>query len=297
MFQFQITLFVMMMIGFLCNKISIITKEVHKNLTDLLLYIILPCNIFASFLNSNERDILASSGQIILMSLFIQVFCYAAARIIYRKANESKKAILEYATMTSNFSFIGIPVVEVIYGSEGVILAAVSQIIFRFFIWTVGHNLFLKTSNSGVLKRAILSPCVDSILLGALFLFMGWSLPNFLTKAITDIGSCMTPICMLLIGYLLAEISFKESFEPTVIIFSVIRLIVLPVAVFLIMRLIGTNTVLAGVMVLQTAMPAPTTTTLLAAKYGKDANFAAEVVFSSTLISLITISLWGYILT
>lgn len=47
----------------------------------------------------------------------------------------------------------------------------------------------------------------------------------------------------------------------------------------------------AQVSVLLTAMPAASTTAMLAAKYRRDALFASELVMSSTLLSMVTVPL------
>ena len=49
MIRLQLQLFLIMVIGFACKKMHLINKEAQKSISDLLIYVILPCNILYSF--------------------------------------------------------------------------------------------------------------------------------------------------------------------------------------------------------------------------------------------------------
>ena len=66
------------------------------------------------------------------------------------------------------------------------------------------------------------------------------------------------------------------------------RLIVIPVIVWAVLRLFITDPLILGVMVVLSAMPAATNTVLLCAKYNGDESTAASGLFVSTLLSLLT---------
>lgn len=50
-----------------------------------------------------------------------------------------------------------------------------------------------------------------------------------------------------------------------------------------------------GVSVLMTGMPAGATAAIFAAKYGSDAPFATRCVVFTTLLSMLTLPLWAYL--
>ena len=54
----QLTIFILLAVGFLVKKIKIVGDEGQKNITDLVIYVILPCNIVTSFLNGMTKDTL-----------------------------------------------------------------------------------------------------------------------------------------------------------------------------------------------------------------------------------------------
>jgi len=57
------------------------------------------------------------------------------------------------------------------------------------------------------------------------------------------------------------------------------------------MRLLGVDPLVSGVCTLLSGMPAASLTAVLAAKYGQNYGFASQVVFLSTLLSMVTIPL------
>jgi predicted permease len=102
---------------------------------------------------------------------------------------------------------------------------------------------------------------------------------------------------MLLIGCTLAEIPFKEVFTKEVYYYTFIRLFLIPVIVLAGCRLFHIDQLITAVCVILSAMPAASTSVVLAVKYGKDDRLATKIVVFSTVVSLITLPVWCYILT
>lgn len=295
MFEFQLVLFSLLAVGIITNKLHIISENGEKELTELLLNIILPCNIFASFLGGNS-SILFKSINILIISIISQVICFIMARVLYIKAEEKKRSIMQYATAVSNFSFIGLPVISVIYGNEGVVLASVSQIVFRVTTWTFALRLLTPLKSENAFKKLLCNPCIIAVFVGIICMLLNITLPGFIQNAVTKLSSCTTPVCMLIIGYMLANIHIRDVFDPYAFFYAFCRLILLPFMVFILLRPFVSDKILLGITVIHAAMPAPTTSAILAEKYGKDAYFASKIIFISTLFSLITLPLWNYIL-
>ena len=71
-----------------------------------------------------------------------------------------------------------------------------------------------------------------------------------------------------------------------------IRLVVLPAAALALCATLNCDTVLTGVVVTLTGMPAGSTTAVLAEKYHCDAVLATKCVVLSTILSMLTLPLW-----
>lgn len=121
-------------------------------------------------------------------------------------------------------------------------------------------------------------------------------LPGFLDSSIQTISNCNTALSMMVIGMILADVDLKHLADKKVIYYTIIRLVLIPLLVYLPCKLFGLDSLVTGVCVLLAAMPAGATTSILAAKYNGDAAFATKCVIFSTLTSLLTTPVWSFLL-
>ena len=114
-------LLIMLAVGLIARKNGTITEAGKKSLTDLIINIILPCNIIYSFMIEFSYSIFISCGVVLLISILIQVMCTAISRFCYNKVQPGKKEVLQYATVCSNAGFMGNPIAESVFGSMGLL--------------------------------------------------------------------------------------------------------------------------------------------------------------------------------
>jgi predicted permease len=88
-FLLEWTIFVLLALGFLAKRIRLVNREGQKNLTDLYLYMVLPCNILTSFLSGAGPDVLRNCMVIFAMSVGIQIFCVLYVKFMIRSACEN----------------------------------------------------------------------------------------------------------------------------------------------------------------------------------------------------------------
>lgn len=291
MIEMQGTLFLLILVGIYAQKKGIITNLNRKKFTDLIIEIILPCNIVNSFLIDWSYDILINSITVFIVAIITQVLYVILSKILFRKIVKDRQAVLRYAIICSNAGFLGNPIVESVFGSQGLLFASVALIPLRFAMWSSGLKLFTVTDGKSTAKRLITHPCIIAVFVGFILMLAQIQLPGFMLKTLSGIGSSNTAISMIVIGSILAEIHVKEILDKELFYYSFIRLIVIPIAVLFILKLFGIDNLVIGVIVLLSAMPAGSTTVMLAEKYDGNSRFASSCVFLSTILSLITIPL------
>ncbi|MGN0168182.1 MAG: AEC family transporter [Acetatifactor sp.] len=293
----QLRMFLIMLVGLFFRKKNIISERGKKDLTDLVIYLILPCNIVKSFLIEFNRDTLKNFGLILAISVLIQVFCAALARILYRRAEPGHKPVLMYATVASNSGFLGNPIAEGVFGSMGLALASIYLIPQRIVMWSAGVSYFTKGADrKSVVKRVLTHPCIVAVFVGLLFMLTQVSLPAFLDAALKDIGNCNTAMSMLVIGTILADVKPRQMLDKSLLLFSGLRLILIPLAVYAGCLVFHVDALVTGVSVLLAAMPAASTTAILAAKYDGDAVYASKCVVITTVLSLLATPVWSMVL-
>ena len=297
LFDLQVMMFLLMAVGVVLRKMNIITKEGKGMLTDLVIDLILPCNIISAFYMPMDHSVFVSGVEILIISILIQIFCTFISGILYRKVPKEKRMVLQYATVCSNAGFLGNPVAEGLYGSVGLLYASVYLIPQRIVMWSAGVSYFTECpSKKEVVKKVLKHPCIVAVEIGIVLMVTQVQLPGFLSSAIENVGGCTTAITMMLIGTILTDVDMRHILTRTTVAYSFIRLAFIPAGVFAGCWLANIDSVVAGVSVTLAAMPAGTTTAILAMKYHGDEEFATQCVVLTTMLSMAAIPIWSLII-
>ena len=99
--------------------------------------------------------------------------------------------------------FVGFPVVESVYGAEGVLVATISNIPFNLFIYTLGVALINGSTKGMNIKSAISPPLIATFVAIAFFL-TGWELPAPVVECFSVLSAGTVPVSMLVVGASLA---------------------------------------------------------------------------------------------
>ncbi|MBQ1251249.1 MAG: AEC family transporter [Clostridia bacterium] len=291
MLNMQLSLFAIMLLGFFCRKKGMIDNKTRTALSDILINIILPCNIAMSFDMDVSGDLLRSAGIVFVAYMGVQTFTWLLSRVAFTKVPEDKQMVLRHGTITSNAGFLGNPITQGVFGNEGLLYASIAMIPVRIFLWSAGLSLYTKTDSKSVVKNLLTHPCVIAVFVGFGIMFAPFELPAFMVRTLNSVGGCTTAISMMVIGAILADIDLGHIEWGLLGYYCLLRLIVIPAVSFVALSLLGLAPMVTGVCTLLSGMPAASLTAVLAAKYGQNYGFASQVVFVSTLLSMITIPL------
>ena len=289
--QLQLILFLLMLAGLILTRHGVITPAGRKCLTDLLIDLILPCNIICSFRIELDGNILRATALVLGIAFGIQLACWGLGKLLYRFASEPRRKVLQYATMCSNAGFMGNPIVEGIYDAQGLLYASVYLIPLRFFMWSAGLSCFTHTTAKETLKKLALHPCILAVWIGFELMLTQAPLPGAVERTLSYLSGCTLPVSIVIIGSILAGVKPGRVFHPLTLYFCAVRLIGIPLLTLLVCRLVQVDALVTGVCVVLAGMPAGSTTAILAEKYGGDAEYASACVLVSTLLSLLTIPL------
>lgn len=287
----QMVLFVYILVGIYAKKKAIITKDNQQKYIDFVLQILMPCMIFNSYKQEITLEVIKKAGIMIGIAFFI---CFAAmlfGKILYRNYSFEKRSIMQYGTIINNAGFAGLPLSGQIFGEPGLFYASFFLIPNRIFMWSAGISLFEKTDFKTKWKNVLLNPNIIAVELGLLRSVLRIELPDFMNASIATIGNAVSPISMIVVGAILADVNIKTIFEKSVFYVAFVRLLLLPLLSIGIISLLRLDPTISGVTLVLTAMPVGTTTALLAAKYNADVDFASKCVFVTTMLSLITVPL------
>ncbi len=292
MMNLQLEMLIVLIIGFIIKKKKMITSEQQKGLSEILINVILPATIIKSFI-SNEtslKEVFSDGLIMLLICLSIQVILLIVTPLLFKKIEKSKSHVMEYGLLVSNSAFMGIPVIEYIYGSQAVMYASIYMIPMRFIMWTIGLSLFTDSVDfKSSLKKTLLHPCIVSVFIGILIMIFNIKFPLAVTETVLLISKSSNCISMLAIGAILADCEWHKLLDFPTVVYTSLRLIILPLTVYFVLNLLNIDNLLISISVLLTAMPCSCTCAILAQKYDYDYKFAAKLVLVTSLLSIITI--------
>lgn len=292
MLTMQGMMFFFVIVGFIVRKKEIVGTTGRLNMVDLCLYVLLPFNIFHAFLVQPHHDVWKPVVITVLLSILYNAVSVASSFLLYRRTDEERRKPLRYGTIVSNGGFLGNPVIESIYGTSGLLYASVFMLPVRVVMWSVGVSCFLPGQKKNVIKKVITHPCIVAIYLGLIVMMLPVSWPDFFTRAVDGLSSANTPVSMMLIGMMLAEMDPRGLIDRTMVFYAAVRLVLIPAIIFVLTAPFPVDPVLRGIAVIMAGMPAPVTTALLSSKYHGDERYATGMIFLSTLLSLLTLPLW-----
>ena len=139
MLQQMIVMFLMMAVGYLCYRKQILTEEVSRKVSAIVVNVANPCMILSSALTDQQmqgKELVQTLAIVVTMYVFLLVMAQLLPRILCIQ-KESRGA---YAAMTvfANIGFMGFPVLAAMYGNGALLYGAVFQIPFNILIYTYG---------------------------------------------------------------------------------------------------------------------------------------------------------------
>lgn len=286
-------LYIIVLVGAICDKIGLFTEKTAKACTDLLFYIITPCVIVQSFLN---QEFTKETGIRLLVAVGCGFLMHFVAIILnvplYRKGDREKNDLFRYSSIYGNVGYMTLPLTEAILGTEGVFYC--SAVVMAFNTVSFTHGVYVMNSNGGKFdkKKLFFNPGVISVLIGLPLFLLKVDLPDIINQPISYISSMQTPIAMLIFGTFLAHTRFNDIFKyKKILLVSVMKLFVLPAAMVGIYYLLGLSGTLLTALTISACAPTANNTVMFAAKYNKDTGLAAQIVAMVSFISVITMPL------
>lgn len=297
MIVLQITIFGTMLTGLVLRRLNIVSRQARTDLTNIVINVILPCNIVTSFLTSVTSELMRDCITILIISIGVQILAVFYGRFLARGESSARAVNLRYAIICSNAGFLGNPVAEGVFGPVGLMLASIYLIPQRVMMWSEGLALYSESgSRRATLKKVLTHPCVIACFTGGILLLTGFTPPAFILTPVSTIGRCNTAMSMMVIGMILAEINIADIADRSVFRYTIHRLIILPAIIWIVLRFLPVSALVRNLSVLLAAMPAGATTSMLASRYERDPQFAVELVVFSTLCSIPAIVIWCFLL-
>ncbi|MBR2520736.1 MAG: AEC family transporter [Oscillospiraceae bacterium] len=297
----------LMVIGFFIRKIKLLPDNFESSVSKLILNVTLPCLIIRSLNIEFDPSQLLRLVNTVLVSVGTIIFLFLLGQFGYYICRRSSTGrIVRFGVMFSNYTFVGVPMIETLYGSSGLFIFTIFTLPVRL-IYYISPQFLLRSKEarrraggSGSVKdrlKGIFSPPIVSVLVGLVIYFCGIKLPYFVSEVVRMVASVSSPLGMIVCGMILAQLDIKELLKSRRILYLVAsRLVIAPLVELLVLMVLGLDTELIKVAVIYAGLPTASLLPTFALQYEDDPHSAVEGsvgVFLTTVLCIVTLPIWA----
>jgi len=278
-------------IGAFLTRKKILDASGIQQISNLTLDILFPLMTIGSITRNFKAEQLIETWILPVMGFAIMAFGMFLGKFfsrIMRYGTKERKAMFQHFCTCNNYLFLPLIVLDNLWGDKYVSLLLLMNIGSTIGFWTLGIAAFGGSSRKETLRN-IFSINLYAVVLALLLVAFNIQLPAILAKVCNTMGNAAVPLVLIGIGaaiYNSAGKIFHHLFD--VFYLSVVRLIILPVAIIILLKFLPIPEDIFRVLAVVSLMPVSSSSVLVARRYGGDIDLASQAIIITTLLSIIT---------
>ena len=280
--------------GYLFIKTKFVKEESIPAFSKLLLYVCQPClMVYCMQQVTYNKELFLQMLVFLGLSTAFQLVAVIALHFIFlKKSDDAKYRVAKVAPVFGNVGFFGTPLLEALLPEHPEALAFASMFIvsFNLLVWTVGAYFLTGDKRFVRPKKIFINPPFISLLVALPLFFTGTILPSVIGSPVTILAKFTTPLCMIIVGMRFATEKPRSLFtEPTSYISTALKLIVLPLFVFVCINWTPLSYTMKATMFILFCCPSANVILSLSEISGSGQKPAANAVLLSTVFCAVTI--------
>ena len=291
--------------GYMAGRLRWVRTDAIKDLSNLVFLVLSPALLFRTMGQVNTQQLQWGPP----LAYFLATLLLYAGMLGVMGFNR-RAAVLALAATYSNMLMIGIPFVTLSYGADGLVvlltlvslhslilltastlvieLALVQEVASGPKAGVTAHWRFTLSTLASATRNALLHPVPLPIVLGLLYSFTGWGIPEVIDKPMQWLGSAFAPLALVLLGITLATANLGNHWRQALAIAGV-KNMVLPLVVAGMAVLMGLQGLPLLVVVVTAGLPIGANVFLFSQRYDVAQGLATSSVTVSNLLALITL--------
>ena len=152
-------------VGILCRKLKLLDDACTKKLSTVVLNFATPMVILVSYQKPFDPETLNTLLLSFLIAIISYVIAFILVPLIVRSKDREGQLIERFSCLYSHCAFMGIPLIQGVYGTEGVFCLTAYVTMFNLCSWT--HGVIMMKGgkpNFKQMMKSLLSPSISSML-------------------------------------------------------------------------------------------------------------------------------------
>ena len=290
-FEQLVKMFFIMLLAFICYKIKLVDQNGNRSLSNLLLMVVNPLLIITVYQGTEyDPDMVRGLLLAFAAAFLTHILGIVVSTALIRPSSGTDYSIERFNSMYSNCGFIGIPLINSVFGGNGVFYITAYMVAFNLFSWTHGVILMEKKCSLKNMKEGVLSPMFLSTIAAVVLFFLRIRIPSVVLDSMNYVADMNTPLAMMVAGFSVAQADLGKMLRNTRIYFvSFIKLILIPLLVIGVLKPMALPDAVAVTVLIGAACPAATTGTMMAIRYRQNYTYSSELFAMTTVLSVVTI--------
>ena len=184
--------------------------------TQLGMTLAVPCLIFVSLM---QTEIEPSALSTLVIASLAAYGIVSVVMLLFVTLTRLERRTYAAPMIFGNTGNLGLPLALFAFGETGLSLAIIVFSVTA--VWSFTFGIWL-VAGKGSLSKVLTEPMVGATLLGALFLWQGWSTPVFLTNSLSLIGQMAIPLMLITLGVAVARLEASGLLKAAAL--SVVKL-------------------------------------------------------------------------
>ena len=296
-----IILYIIMLIGAVVNRLKVVNDDTIAGMTKFMLNVTIPATILTGLKDSgalSNADVLMMAGLTIFSYIIVFILSLLILNVLF--VPKTQRPFHQYISIFGNIGFIGYPMVMIMIGSQAILLAAIANVLYSLMLYSLGIYLMSRygerEGQASFEWELMINPGTIAAVICIFLFFCGIKLPEVLGNTADLLGGLTSPLAMIVVGASINRIKLGGVFKNyRILIISIIKMTVYPVAFAYLLRFLGFSGMPALVSVLFMGMPIATTSVITAMEYNRN-NLAkaSEATVISTIMLVVTIPVLVY---
>ena len=294
-------IFICLLVGYLLKRYHLVKANSFEALNTLIIYVALPALTLQYIPNIEINTDLVFP---ILMPWINIILSWLLFGFLGRRLGWSKAITGALIIMAGfgNTSFVGIPIIQALYGKAGIeTVIMVDQPGSFVALTTLGifiANIYSdkqKPTTAGIFKNILKFPPFIAFVLGVVINVTQIAIPTDINTIFETLGSLVVPLALISVGMQL-ELDFKSTYWKYIWMGLGFKLLLFPAIIFILYFLFFQQSgQVIEITLIESAMAPMITAGIIASSYDLKPRFCSLILSVGIFASFITIPFWYWI--
>lgn len=297
--------FALIIAGYVLRRRNVLSNNACTELNRFVVYLALPALMIDVMVNSTWSE-LYQPEFFYAFELGVFIIFFAVLLFHWLKTKNLTSATIDATSASyANTGYIGLPLCALTFGADKLgpaMVAAILTVSANFAVSIVfieassqsGKSVWTTLKNVGV--SLCKNPLISAPVIAGALCATGLQLPHGVLQSIKLLGGAASPCALVATGLFLAQRQ-ESSSSAVAIELVILKLIAQPViAWYFAFHVFNMPPLWAKSAVILSALPTGTGPFMLAELYGKGGGIASRTIFLTTVLGILTLSVWLTIL-